>query len=97
MITVEYTPEFVLAAAKLELDKANKLSRELARLGEIGYMYSQTGLDIAIDVKRKLESVRNVLALVDDPVVDLQRVAIKRLITNQNIIISNIELMMELK
>ena len=92
MITVNIAPEFLLAAANSEMAKAKKVTDDLNRLKDVGYLYSQTGLDLAIDVKRRLTKAYDLLGLVDFPGVSETRRGIMETIAKQDLVISMIKL-----
>lgn len=92
MDTVKFTPEFVLAAVNANMTKASKASDELLRLANIDYINSQTGLDVANEVKTYLTKAYELLDLVDIPETKATQFAIGAAITRQNTIIRNIEL-----
>lgn len=92
MDTVKFTPNFILAAVNANMTKARNASDELTRLMNIGYINSQTGLDVAKDVKAHLMKAYELLDLVDIPEAKMTQFAIGATITRQDIIIRNIEL-----
>lgn len=92
MINVTIAPEFLLASANSETAKAREATTELCRLDDVGYMYSQTGLDIAIDIKRHLTNAYGLLGLVDFPGVSETRKGIMETIAKQDLVISMIKL-----
>ena len=92
MGTIQFTPNFVLAASNMELTKAQEAVQELNRLMSIGYMNSQTGLDVARDAKAHLVKAYELLAMVDIPEAKSMRSYIATTIGNQEIIIRRIEL-----
>jgi hypothetical protein len=92
MNTVHFSPNFVLAAVNMEMTKANKASAELYRLMNIGYMYSQMGLDVAKDVKTHLTKAYELLELVNTPDAKEAQFAIGGTIARQDMIIRTIEM-----
>ena len=52
---------FELSMAEEESSKVVALTAELERLNKIGYLYSQTALDIAIEIKERLMKVYAIL------------------------------------
>ena len=92
METVQIMPNFILAAANMEMSKAGKASDELNRLMAIGYLNSQTGLDIANSVKTHLTKAYELLDRVDTPGVKALQCNILVTIGRQDMIIRRIEL-----
>ena len=94
MTTVQFTPEFVLAAANVAMTKASNATNELYRLMEIGYLNSQTGLDTAKEIKKHLTTAYELLDKVNIPEAKVNQVLIGHSIARQDMIIRNIELSM---
>ena len=92
METVRVSPNFVLAAANMEMTKAAKSSDELYRLMTIDYINSQTGLDVATEVKTHLMKAHDLLDLVDTPDAKATQLGIAAAIGRQDMIIRKIEL-----
>jgi hypothetical protein len=91
MNTVQFAPEFILAAANMEMTKAGKASDELYRLMNIGYINSQTGLDVAKNVKTHLTKAYELLDLVNNPEAKATQLTLAETMARQDII-RNIEL-----
>jgi hypothetical protein len=91
MTTVQFIPEFILAAVDAELAKAGKASDELMRLMNIGYINSQTGLDVAKEVKTHLMKAYTLLEMVNTPETNATKFTIAETMGRQDTIIRNIE------
>ena len=91
MITVHFLPEFMLAAANMELDRASKATNELLRLMNVGYFISQTGLDVAKVAKTHLMKAHEILAMINIPDVKVLQRKVADSLAEQNMIIENIE------
>jgi hypothetical protein len=92
MSTVQFTPEFILAAVSMEMTKASTATNELERLANIGYIISQTGLDVAKEVKAHLTKAYELLDLLNLPEARMNQLGIAAAIGQQDIIIRKIEL-----
>lgn len=92
METVQFLPNFILAAVNQEMAKADKASAELNRLMSVGYLNSQTGLDKAREVKTHLTKARDLLDRVDAPGVKQLQANISVTIRRQDLVIRRIEL-----
>ena len=92
MGTVQIMPEFILAAVNAEMSKASKACDELNRLMSIGYLNSQTGLDVAKTAKAHLMKAYELLGMVDFPEAKATRYGIAVTMASQDLIISRIEL-----
>lgn len=65
MNTVHISDTLILAAANSEMKKAAEKTAELNRLAEIGYLNSQTGLDVAIDARNHLVKAYDLLGRIN--------------------------------
>ena len=92
MENVQFLPNFILAAVNMEMTKAGKSSEELERLMEIGYLNSQTGLDVAKEVKSHLTKAYELLDKVDTLETKMAQLGIAATIAQQDRIIAYIEL-----
>lgn len=92
MENVQFLPNFILAAVNMEMTKANESSVELQRLMEIGYLNSQTGLDVAKEVKAHLTKAYELLDKVDIFEAKASQLGIAVTIAQQDRIIKYIEL-----
>ena len=57
---------FVIACIEDETNEGVKLTDELNRLESIGYLYSQTALDIAMDARKRLIKIRKLTDCLND-------------------------------
>lgn len=97
MSTVQFDATFILAAANLEMTKANIAVTELNRLATIGYLDSQTGLDKAEEVKAHLTRAYALLDKVDTPDANATKTGLAATIAAQDLIIHRIKGSMKLK
>ena len=91
MISVEISPEFILAAANMEMDKASTMLLEFNRSVN-GHSYSQRELKLAKEVKTHLMKAYELIRLVDTPEVKALQVILSETIARQDVIIRNVEL-----
>lgn len=94
METVHINSVLILAAANSELKKATEKTAELNRLAEIGYLNSQTGLDVATETREHLVKAYDLLARVDSLDVMHSRAGIKLAIEKQDTIIWRIRFLL---
>lgn len=87
METVHINSVLILAAANSELKKASEKTAEVSRLAEIGYLNSQTGLDVATEVRAHLVKAYELLAKINTLEAMHQMAGIKLAIEKQDTII----------
>lgn len=94
MTTVKFDVTFLLDIVCKELAKAEELSKELERLMSIGYLTSQTGLDVAEEMRAHLAKAYDILCAVNVPEAEPQKMYAAVTLANHDRLIKLIKLSM---
>ena len=94
MATVNFNPTLILAMVNLESERANKIQKELTRLQSIGYLNSQTGLDLAKTARQHMQKAYDLLEHLSTPEATVLRRLIVDTMLVQERIIARIEVAM---
>lgn len=97
MATVNFDPTLILAMVNLESEKVHKIEQELTRLQSIGYLNSQTGLDLAKTARQHLWKAYDLLEHLSTPEATILRRLIVDTMMVQERIIARIEVHMLMK
>ena len=92
MTTVKFDTIFLMDIVCKELAEAEELSNELGRLASAGYLTSQTGLDVAEEMRTHLVKAHNILCEVDVPEAEPQKLYAAVTLANHDRLIKMIKL-----